>query len=172
MTKNLHVYSFIQAIRCFGGDKRANIIETHMGVGGWSGGFLMAGHNVVGIEVSERQYDFAKLNISALPAEIDSMYKQPFRLPPTAILVDRAHRTPYDAKDPSNMYLPTPALFDPRQGGSENRSKWKTIFRDALHILVCKYFRCMFVYGTDLDMHIHVMLRDLPRIICTSTIDI
>ena len=137
MTKNLHVYSFIQAIRCFGGDKRANIIETHMGVGGWSGGFLMAGHNVVGIEVSERQYDFAKHNISCIPAELDGMYKKQFRLPSNALLIDRAHHTPNKKDDPNNKYVPIPALYDPTQGGSEvNKKQWRKIVGGASHILV------------------------------------
>jgi hypothetical protein len=132
--------SFIQALRLFG-DRTANIIETNMGVGGWSGGFLLTGHNVVGIEVSERQYEFAKHNVSALPAEVDAMYAKPFRLPLTAVLVDRAHHTPYDAKDPKNRYLPIPLLFDPRQGGSANRTQWKKVFGNAQTILVRKYFQ-------------------------------
>ena len=130
--------NLFQAVRLFG-DRKANIIETHMGVGGWTRGFLLCGHNVAAIEINERQIEWAKQNISNVTSDITAMYQKPFRLPMSAVLVDRAHHTPYSKDDKGNKYLPVNALYDPTQGGKTYNAAWRKIFAGASNVLVIMF---------------------------------
>lgn len=131
------------------GSRKGNIVETHLGVGGWTMGAVLSGHNLVASEIQDRQMDYARDNLLNVNTIIQEVYHTRFRLPMSATFIRKTQRAPYEPNDPDNQYLPNPMLVEPDLV-SGTRANWNKIFGKAEHLLVSKSLSSVY----ESDMHI------------------